>query len=153
MIRPLLNRTLVRDLHRDSVATVERVCQKDLPSQHRDAIEHLIAVELLRITPRFWSGAVLSVSFACNEFDHCDATILCLDGFPAYASVSAKLRERIHRLAGFVEIHGPPLTTNVLIGIAWHSSRTWIYTSKYFTRRTGYLGPPSPKPYGHRRDP
>ena len=136
-------RTLVRDLTRDRVASIERLEHRPLQAWHRDASEYLIAIELLRITPRFWSAAVLSISLAPDEYGGCDAEILCPDGFPAHASVTTTLWQRVLRLARFVETNGPAQTTNVLIGIAWQSPRAWVYDSRYFMRPTAWLEPRS----------
>ena len=122
---------IVQDISQNLVAGWKGLRRRSRYQRDRDAIEYLIAVELLRAAPRFWSGAILSVRRDSAALGACEAEILCLDGYPAHASVTDRLWERIFRLMALLEVSGPP-TSNVLIGVYWDGPRTWSYEGRYF---------------------
>jgi hypothetical protein len=123
-------------MSRRLAAGVNRMIDTLVHEEHvtRDHLEMLVAIELLRATPRFWSGAMLWIS--ANDFDGDGylLTILCNDGYPAHANVTNRLFERSCNLMVFMEEHYGDHYTDVLVGAAWVSPRTWQYETRCWRR-------------------
>jgi hypothetical protein len=95
-------------------------------------LELLVAVELLRATPKFWNVVALWVAALPDDVPGgYTIRITTLDGFPVRASVTSRLRAAIARLFETMETRNGGGWSGLVLQTAWTSPRTWAYDVAY----------------------
>lgn len=95
-------------------------------------LELLLAVELLRATPKFWNAVTLWVAVSPDEVPGgYTIRITTLDGFPVRGSVTRRLRAAVARLFEAMETRNGVEWSGMLLHTAWTSPRTWAYEASY----------------------
>jgi hypothetical protein len=125
---------VVEDMSRSMVAGSTRLSPRYQPAQHGvlASLEIMVATELLRCTPKWWSGAMVWISREDSLPGGYDAHLLCIDSHPCHATASNRLWERIFRLTAFVENNSQPPYTDILLAVQWTAPRTWTWDSRYW---------------------
>src|SRR6185503_2157563 len=90
----------VEDISRSIVCGYRRMSSRYEAGCHGVLIslELMVATELLRCTPKFWSGAMVWISREESLPGGYDAHLLSVDGHPCHASISNRLWERTFAL-------------------------------------------------------
>ena len=116
----------VDDICRDLVAGVHSLGD----DEGLQALELDVARELLRATPRFWSGAAVYMDFLAFT-DLVDTRIVSRDPVPAHATPTNRLEEALTRLYTTIENGAQRPLAMAIIGVEWTSPKTWIYEARY----------------------
>jgi hypothetical protein len=132
-----MSHLVITDLSRNMVAGVSRYSAAHPEHATRRSLEMLVAMEMLRAAPRFWSGATAWITRDDDLPGRYAVGIICNDGFPSRASATTRLYERVFRLMSFIEVtHGSDYT-DALVATTWVAPRTWQYDSRYWKRSSG----------------
>lgn len=123
----------IEDISRDLVTGTSSV-RATSPSTtgQRHQFELVVATELLRSTPRFWSGAAVVLTCA-GDVAH--VLVVSRDRIPSWASPTNRLCAALDALVACISAEESRPLRQVILGVAWLSPRTWVHDARYLFER------------------